>query len=66
MTFALKDKALCMIRDSIFGLQRQYLSNDGLCISEFLPYICEPILQQRWLERSQTFSLQRQKGDSAK
>lgn len=70
MTLVLKDKTPCMIRDSIFSLQRQYLSSDGLCISESLPDNCEPTIQQRWLERSQIYFplsfMQRQKGDSAK
>lgn len=31
-----------MIRDTIFSLQRQYLSDDRLCISESLSDKCEP------------------------
>lgn len=42
MTTALQDKLCCMIRDTIFSLQRQYLSDDRLCISESLSDKCEP------------------------
>lgn len=42
VTTALQDKLCCMIRDTIFSLQRQYLSDDRLCISESLSDKCEP------------------------
>lgn len=34
MTIVLQDKACLKIRDVIFSLQRQYLTDDRLCISE--------------------------------
>lgn len=45
MTIVLQDKACLMIRDVIFSLRRQYLTDDRLCISESPADKCETIGQ---------------------